>query len=223
MKIEYQELTGYLEQLIKPRPAEVMKLEAYAKEHNVPIMEPTGIEVLLQLLSLKSPKKILEIGTAIGYSAIRMALKLPQTEIFTIERDQERYQEAIKNIQAFQLEDRIHVFYGDALSESAAVQSMAPYDALFIDAAKGQYHKFFNLYEQMLSEDAIIFTDNVLFKGLVPGDHSQIENKRIKKLVEKIDLFNHWLMEHPDYETTILPIGDGLAVSKKEVNKYEKA
>lgn len=77
MKIGHEELTGYLERLQKPRPEEIMKLEAYAEAHGVPIMEPTGIEALLQLLSLKNPKKILEIGTAIGYSAIRMALKLP--------------------------------------------------------------------------------------------------------------------------------------------------
>ncbi|MEK4270163.1 MULTISPECIES: O-methyltransferase [Bacillus] len=219
MKIGHEELTGYLERLQKPRPEEIMKLEAYAEAHGVPIMEPTGIEALLQLLSLKNPKKILEIGTAIGYSAIRMALKLPEAEIFTIERDENRYHEAIQNIQSFQLENRIHVFFGDALEASAAVQSMAPYDALFIDAAKGQYQKLFSLYEQMLADDGIIFTDNVLFKGLVAGDHSQIESKRIKKLVSKIDDYNHWLMEHPDYETTILPVGDGLAVSKKEVKR----
>ncbi|KAA6448798.1 O-methyltransferase [Bacillus swezeyi] len=222
MKIGHQELTGYLEQLIKPRPPEIMKLEAYAEEHGVPIMEPTGIEALLQLLSLKNPKKILEIGTAIGYSSIRMALALPEAEIFTIERDERRYQEAIQNIQSFQLENRIRVFFGDALSESDAVHSMAPYDALFIDAAKGQYQKFFTIYEKMLAEGGIIFTDNVLFKGLVAGDYNQIENKRMKKLVSKIDHYNHWLMEHPDYQTAILPIGDGLAVSKKEVKGYEK-
>ncbi|MCY8579821.1 O-methyltransferase [Bacillus haynesii] len=215
MKIGHEELTGYLEKLLKPRPAEIMKLETYAEEHGVPIMEPTGIEVLLQLLSLKNPKKILEIGTAIGYSAIRMALALPEAEIFTIERDEDRYREALKNIRSFQLENRIHVFFGDALSESDAVQSMAPYDALFIDAAKGQYQKFFSIYEKMLADDGIIFTDNVLFKGLVASDYNQIENKRIKKLVSKIDHYNHWLMEHPDYHTAILPVGDGLAVSQK--------
>lgn len=215
MKIGHEELTGYLEKLLKQRPAEIMKLEAYAEEHGVPIMEPTGIEVLLQLLSLKNPKKILEIGTAIGYSAIRMALALPEAEIFTIERDEDRYREALKNIRSFQLENRIHVFFGDALSESDAVQSMAPYDALFIDAAKGQYQKFFSIYEKMLADDGIIFTDNVLFKGLVASDYNQIENKRIKKLVSKIDHYNHWLMEHPDYHTAIMPVGDGLAVSKK--------
>ncbi|HHV7525949.1 TPA: O-methyltransferase, partial [Burkholderia orbicola] len=106
-----------------------------------------------QLLSFKNPKKILEIGTAIGYSAIRMALALPEAEIFTIERDEDRYREALKNIRSFQLENRIHVFFGDALSESDPVQSMAPYDALFIDAAKGQYQKFFSIYEKMLADD----------------------------------------------------------------------
>ena len=79
-------------------------------------------------------------------------------------------------IRSFQLENRIHVFFGDALSESDPVQSMAPYDALFIDAAKGQYQKFFSIYEKMLADDGIIFTDNVLFKGLVASEYNQIES-----------------------------------------------
>ena len=86
-----------------------------------------------------------------------MALALPEAEIFTIERDEDRYREALKNIRSFQLENRIHVFFGDALSESDPVQSMAPYDALFIDAAKGQYQKFFSIYEKCLPMTASFY------------------------------------------------------------------
>lgn len=174
------------------------------------------MEVLLQILSVKQPKKILEIGTAIGYSAIRMALELPSAEIYTIERNEKRHEEAVNNIKEFQLDDRIHVFYGDALELADAVHVTAPYDVIFIDAAKGQYQNFFHLYEPMLSPDGVILTDNVLFKGLVAEDYSKIEPKRRRRLVAKIDEYNHWLMNHPDYQTAIIPVGDGLAISKKK-------
>ena len=90
-------------------------IEAYAKEHEVPIMDLVGMESLLQQLRLFQPRRVLEIGTAIGYSAIRMALALPEATIVTIERDEVRYQEAKKNIGKLELEDRIHLYYGDAL------------------------------------------------------------------------------------------------------------
>lgn len=143
MTDRYEQINDYIEALLKPRPDNVKKLEAYAEEHHVPIMEKAGMEVSLQILSVKQPKKILEIGTAIGYSAIRMALEAPSAEIYTIERNEKRHEEAVNNIKEFQLDDRIHVFYGDALELADAVHVTAPYDVIFIDAAKGQYQNFF--------------------------------------------------------------------------------
>jgi predicted O-methyltransferase YrrM len=102
---------------------------------------------------------------------------------------------------------------GDALEIEDQVKKHAPFDAIFIDAAKGQYKRFFEIYANYLSEDGIIITDNVLFKGLV--SEPNIENKRIRSLVKKINEFNTWLMSHPHYYTVILPVGDGVAISKK--------
>jgi predicted O-methyltransferase YrrM len=165
---------------------------------------------------MQQPKKIVEIGTAIGYSAIRMALKLPNTEIITVELDEERYQQANLNIKKMGLEKQIHTIHGDALSLSENISNYGPFDALFIDATKAKYTKFFELYEPMLSANGIIYTDNVLFKGTVARDRSELKTRRQRTLVRKLDQFNHWLYTLEAYETTIIPVGDGIAVSKRK-------
>lgn len=211
--MQNDKLHAYIEGLIPNRQALFNEMEMFAKENHIPIMELAGIEAMLQILRIQKPKQILEVGTAIGYSALRMADALSECKIVTIERDEERLGLAEKYIQRAGKERQIHIIRGDALEVESEVKDHAPYDAIFIDAAKGQYKRFFELYAQYLSEDGIIVTDNVLFKGLVC--EKEIENKRIRNLVKKIDEFNHWLSNHPDYQTIILPVGDGVAISKK--------
>lgn len=177
-------------------------------------MELAGIEALLQLLRIQDSKKILEVGTAIGYSALRMAEALPNASIVTIERDLERIQCAEEYMSRSKHGKQILLIKGDALEVEEIVSGQAPYDAIFVDAAKGQYQKFFEMYSKYLSDNGMIITDNVLFKGLVA--ESEIESKRIRNLVKKIDGFNQWLMNHPDFHTVILPVGDGIAISKKK-------
>lgn len=207
-------LHSYIEELIPGRTQLIIEMEDYAKENKVPIMELVGIEALLQLLRIQDSKKILEVGTAIGYSALRMAEALPSAFIVTIERDLERIQVAQEYINRSNHGNQILLIKGDALEVEELVSVQAPYDAIFVDAAKGQYKKFFEIYSKYLKDDGIIITDNVLFKGLVT--ESEIESKRIRNLVKKIDGFNQWLMNHPDYHTVILPVGDGIAISKKK-------
>lgn len=209
-----QEVLTYLEKLIPKRPPYVEEMERYAGQHGVPIMEKTGVELLLLLLSMHQPKKILEIGTAIGYSAIRMAMKLPDTEIITIERDENRYQQAKMHITKLKLETRIHLILGDALESFDEVRKHGSFDALFIDAAKSQSRSFFDLYEPMLAKKGLIITDNVLFKGIVAKDVSEIDSRNVRALVRKINTYNEWLYTLPNYETTIIPVGDGIAVSR---------
>ncbi len=203
----------YIESLIPKRPDFFLEMELYANENKVPIMEISGMEAMIQFLRIKQPKKILEIGTAIGYSALRMAHALPKTEIVTIERDEERAQLAQGYFQQFDHNGQIHFLKGDALEMEELVMQQGPYDAIFIDAAKGQYKKFFELYSRFVHEQGIIITDNVLFKGLVAQE--VIEHKRTEQLVKKIKAFNEWLMSQPDYYTIILPVGDGVAISQK--------
>ncbi|EIT85283.1 O-methyltransferase [Fictibacillus macauensis ZFHKF-1] len=205
----------YLEELIPQRDKEVMELESYAREHEVPIMELIGMEVLLQQLRLLQPKRILEIGSAIGYSAIRMAQTVKEATIVTIERDDERYNVALENIKRFSLEDRITVLHSDANECVEDVAQLAPFDAIFIDAAKGQYRPFFDNYSKYLSSGGVIFSDNILFKGYV-ADGRIAQTRRLRALIRKIQSYNEFLMQHPEYETAILPVGDGLAISVKK-------
>lgn len=206
-------IENYIHSFILNKNPFFLRLESYAKENNVPIMEPVGIEVLLQILKIKEPESILEIGTAIGYSALRMADALPNAKIVSIERDEERYILAEKNVKDMGKERQITIIYGDALEVSEEVKKYAPFDCLFLDAAKGQYKRFFERYEPYLKEKGLIITDNVLFKGLVVEE--EVEHKRTRQLVNKIKTFNEWVMNHPKYESIIIPVGDGLLISKK--------
>lgn len=211
--MENEKLHAYIEEIIPARPELFQRMESYATEYGVPIMELVGIEAMLQLLRIQQPKMILEVGTAIGYSALRMADALPDCKIVTIERDPERYELAEKYISEAGKDAQILIIKGDALEAEAMVKEHGPFDAIFIDAAKGQYQRFFEMYSQYITAHGVLITDNVLFKGLVC--EAEIENKRTRSLVKKIDSFNRWLMNHPEFYTTILPVGDGIAISKK--------
>lgn len=208
-----KKIEEYLANFSTNKDEKLVQLEAYAKEQKVPIMEERALSVMLHILKLHQPNKILEIGAAIGYSAIRMAKALPNTKIVTIEIDPHRFELAEQNIRACGLENQITIYHGDALEIVQEVKLDGPFDALFIDASKGQYKRFFQAYEPLLSKRAVVFSDNVLFKGLVAEE--MIESKRLKSLAKKIKEYNEWLMNQSDWDTVIIPIGDGLAFSIK--------
>nr|WP_239075163.1 O-methyltransferase [Listeria seeligeri] len=177
-------------------------------------MEPDSLHCLLQILDIQKPKRILELGTAIGYSALKMADKLPNTEIVTVERDDERYNKAIHNIERYGAADRIKVLLTDAIEGAEEILAYGPFDAIFIDAAKAQYEKFFHIYTDSLAPDGVIYSDNVLFKGLAL-DMSP-EKQRKLRVARKMRNFNDFLVTHPDFETTTIPLGDGLSISKRK-------
>ncbi|MBO8155988.1 MAG: O-methyltransferase [Bacillaceae bacterium] len=208
-----EKLINYLLTTIQPKDPLIRRLEQDAKEDHVPIMDPIGIELLLQLIRVQKPDKILEIGTAIGYSAIRMAQSHPKTYVVTIERDEARAEEAIENMKQADLTDRIKLIIGDALEVEEEVRESAPFDFVFIDAAKGQYQQFFKIYAKYIPSGGMVVSDNVLFKGYVSGEASG--NQRLEKIGDKIRSYNEWLIKHPDFYTTIVPVGDGIAISVK--------
>jgi predicted O-methyltransferase YrrM len=208
-----QKVINYIETITPQRSSLLTEMEQYAEEYQIPIMELVGIEALLGILAIQKPSRILEIGTAIGYSALRMAEVLPETEVTTIERDEDRYNTALDFLSRSSHKGRIHTLFGDALELQSEVEKNGPFDAIFIDAAKGQYQKFFDLYSGMLSETGVVYSDNVLFKGLVAEE--EIQQKRIRNMVKKLQKYNVWLMNHEEYDTSILPVGDGIAISKK--------
>ena len=189
----------------------IKEMKEYANLENVPIMQDEGIEFLTTFIMKKQTKRILEVGTAIGYSAILMALCDKDIQITTIERDETRYLEALKNIKKFNLEDRITLIFNDALS----VDLSEEFDLIFIDAAKGKNKDFFNHFEHNLAMDGFVITDNMNFHGYVAMDPSEIESKNIRGIVTKIKDYIYFLENHMFYKTTIYNIGDGIAVTER--------
>ncbi|TMW73944.1 O-methyltransferase [Alteribacter natronophilus] len=205
----------YIESLISPRTGLLKEMEQKANEERVPIMEPAGMESLLQFLMLHRARKVLEIGTAIGYSSLRLADRLPDAQIVTVERDTERAAQAAVYHERARADDRIRIIEGDALETEAEVSKHGPYDALFIDAAKGQYERFFELYEPMVRQGGIIFSDNILFKGYVAGEEEP-DKKRIRTMVTRLQEYNERRMQDERFTSMIYPVGDGLMVSIKK-------
>lgn len=205
-------LKHYLQQTLPKQDDWITELEHQAVEGHVPIMDPVSMQFVLQMIRIKRPKRILEIGTAIGYSTLRMAEACPDALIVTIERDEQRYQQAMLNIRNMQKEDQIKVQCGDALDKINELDTEV-FDFIFIDAAKGQYKKFFDLTTPLLAKSGVILSDNVLFRGYVA--HPETTPKKYKKMVEKLIAYNEYLSTHPDFNSTIVPIGDGVAVSYK--------
>ena len=187
------------------------ELRLYAKENKVPIIQDEGLHFLRQIIMVKDCKRVLEIGTAIGYSAIQMA-KLGVI-VDTIEINETMYNLAKENVKKAKLEDkRINVVFQDALDVNLTED--VKYDLIFIDAAKAQYINFFLKFKELLNDKGIILTDNLLFHGLVLEEN--IESRNLRQLVNKIKKYNEWLLEQEDFDTTIYNIGDGVALSIKK-------
>ena len=188
------------------------EIEEYAKKEKVPIMQKEGIKYLINYIEVKDVKNVLEIGTAIGYSAICMALSNPNLKITTIERDEKRYLEAIKNIKKFNLEDRITLIFKDALE----VDLDNKFDLIFIDAAKAQNIKFFTSFEKNLNKNGTVITDNIFFHGYTYMDPDKIESRNVRAIARKIREYIDFLEEKEEYETVIRKIGDGIAVTRRK-------
>jgi|SRR5690606_22905869 len=211
-------VTEYLQQTVPKRKKWMIELESYASEHQIPVMEPVSLHFLTQLVRMKKPKTILEIGTAIGYSALRMNDAYSLTKVTTIEKNETMYQRALENIKRQDKESEIELIFGDALEEiNLLALNNRTFDIIFIDAAKGQYKRFFELVQPLLKKDGIIICDNILFRGYV-ADESKVNNKRLQKLAKKIRDFNEWLTSNEHYHTSIIPIGDGVSISIKKNN-----
>ena len=189
-------------------------IEKYAEEHNIPIMEKTGINFLTKYIKENNIKNILEIGSAIGYSAIKMALVDEKIKITTIEKNDSRYLEALKNIKNFNLEKQITLVLADALDIELSEQ----YDLIFIDAAKGQYRKFFQKFKKNLKKSGVIISDNIMFHGYVEKKE-RIESKNLRQLVNKIKNYIDFLEKNDEFDTIFYKIGDGISVSKRSINE----
>lgn len=189
----------------------IEQIKEKALEDHIPIIMDDTLEVVGKILEDKKPDRILEIGTAVGYSAIRFSKYLNENGyIDTIERDEERISEAKQNIKDLNLEEKIHLYEGDALEVLPTLTG--PYDVVFIDAAKGKYPIFLSEALRMLASHGIIVADNVLYKGYVMSDYNKHKQRTA---VRGLREFLKELTENENLKTEILEVGDGLAISKK--------
>lgn len=192
--------------------AEIRKIKEYAKRENIPIMQEEGIEFLTTFIIKHQIKNILEIGTAIAYSAIEMAFVNSDIHITTIERDEKRYLEAVKNVKKLGLEQQITLIFKDALD----VKLEEKYDLIFLDAAKGQNIRFFENFDHNLKKEGYMITDNMNFHGYVEKDLASIKSKNLKSLVRKIKEYHEFLKQNENYTVEFYSQGDGIAVAKKK-------
>lgn len=192
----------------------IKEIKEYAKREDVPIMLDDGIDFLTTFILKHQTEKVLEIGTAIGYSAIMMALSSPKLKVVSIERDEARYLEAIKNVKRFGLEDRITLIFNDALN----VNLDDKFDLIFLDGAKGKNIEFVEHFAKNLEDDGFFVTDNMSFHGYVDKDENEIKSRNLRGLVRKIKAYIDYLNNSDIYNTRFYEIGDGIAVtSKKEI------
>ncbi|WP_139490370.1 O-methyltransferase [Brevibacillus dissolubilis] len=205
------EIDTYLCGLVPDRSPLLARLEKEAAEEGIPIIQLPSAQFLRALVLMHKPKSILEVGTAIGYSTIWFAEAAPEATIVTMEMDEERIRRAHANFAEAGVADRIELIEGDA---TKGLPAGYQFDCLFIDAAKGQYLTFLELYLPLVKPGGLIISDNVLFRGLVTSPENA--GKRQRPMVEKIHAFNQYLMSHPDLDTSIVPIGDGVAISLKK-------
>ena len=188
---------------------ELDKIKKIALEEHIPIIMDDTLEYIYKLYGSKKINSILEIGTAVGYSAICFTNILNDNgEIDTIERDEERIKEALLNIKKAEVEKNINIISGDAVEILPNISKK--YDMIFIDAAKGKYPFFLNQALRMLNKEGIILADNILYKGYVMSDYNKHKQRTaVRNLREYIKE----VTENPNLETEILEVGDGLAVT----------
>ena len=190
----------------------ILEMEQYAKEKNVPIIEKESIAYIMKYIKANNVKSILEIGSAIGYSAILMASASKEVKVTTIERDEVRYMESLKNVKKCGFEKEVNVVFQDAFDVNLTGVS---YDLIFIDAAKGQYRKFFEKFQYFLAPGGVIITDNLKFHGYV-GKKETIDSKNLRGIVDKIEGYIEFLKTNPDFDTEFIDVGDGISVSRRK-------
>ena len=189
---------------------ELEKIKQKALDEHIPIIMDDTLEVVDKILKEVKPKRILEIGTAVGYSAICFSEYLSEDgEIDTIERDEEIIIEAKANIEKVGVSNKINIYSGDAVEILPTLNNK--YDVVFIDAAKGKYPFFLKEALRMLDTHGVILADNILYKGYVMSDYNKHKQRTaVRNLREYIKE----VTENPNIETEILEVGDGLAISR---------
>ena len=208
-----ERMVSFINSLDAGNPSYLNELEEYARETDVPIVRTEMQSFLRFLMKMKRPVRILEVGTAIGFSALLMSEYAPKgCKITTIEKYEKRIPLAIENFKKAGKEEDITLLQGDALEILPTLQE--EYDFIFMDAAKGQYTDYYLPVKKLVKTGGVLMSDNVLFKGMVANESIVQKNKR--GIVNDLMDFNKMLSEDKDFDTSFIPMGDGVAISIKK-------
>ena len=191
----------------------IRDIKKEALKDNVPIMQDDTINFITDYIEKKNVRTILEVGTAVGYSAIMMALANPNVTVVTIEKDKDRYIKAVKNVKKMNLENRITLIFNDALD----VKLDEKFDLVIIDAAKSKNLDFFSHFEKNLEVNGAVITDNINFHGYTNKDLSEIPSRNIRGLVKKIRNYIDFLQNNVKYKTKFHDLGDGISVTERRL------
>lgn len=209
--INFSFITRYIRNLIND---DIKKLYDFAHNKDIPVAKPETIKLIYILAMTKKPKKILELGTGIGCSAIILSKASEEAQIITVEKDEDNYNEALSMFSENGLSERIIAVHGDTLETLREKHSKGEkFDFIFLDSAKGQYLDCYPYLTELLTEGGILVTDNTLYGGMVANDELVEHRKRtiVKRLREYLDK----LCSDKTLETVVVPIGDGVAISYK--------
>ena len=208
-----ERLTAFLNALDTGNPAWLNELEKEARKTNVPVIRPETQSLLKTLIAAKRPSEILEVGTAIGFSALCMSEYAPEgCHITTIEKYEKRIPVARENFRRFGREERITLLEGDAALVLEGLSG--PYDLIFMDAAKGQYPALLPQVLRLLSDGGLLVSDNVLQDGDILESRYAV-TRRNRTIHTRMREYLYEIKHHPALVTSILPVGDGVAVSVK--------
>lgn len=211
-KITYDYMEEYIRGLISDREGTLKEIEDFARENGVPIVQKETGVFLEFMTSMKKPKRILELGTAVGFSSILMYEAAGvEPDIVTIERDERMIELATMNLEKFNLSDKIKIEQGDCLEVLERLEE--PFDLIFMDAGKGHYNHFLPHCLRLLKEDGIIIADNVLFRGMVASD--ELVKRRKITIVKRMRTYLDLVTQDKDLITSVIPMGDGIAVTKR--------
>ncbi len=211
--ITYDYMEQYLRELIPNNTGILKELENFALEHKVPIVQKETAKFLELMITMNRPKKILELGTAIGYSAILMNQVLGGvSEITTIERDEKMIELAKANIEKYGLQDKITVLQGDCLEVLENLEGQ--YDMIFMDAGKGHYNHFLPHCLRLLKKEGALIADNVLFRGMVAS--KELVKRRKITIVKRMKSYLELVSSNEDLITSVIPMGDGISVTVRK-------
>lgn len=209
--INHDYIEKYLRSLIIEDDKLLLELESYGEEYNIPIIHPEVKQLLRVIIKSNDIKSMLEVGTAIGYSAIVFSKAMEKGKVTTIENNSDMVAIAKKNIFKAQLQEEINIKFGDANKIIYDLEDT--YDCIFLDGAKGHYIHLLDQCLHILKPKGLLISDNVLFRGMIATD--ELVKRRKITIVKRMRNYLDTISNHPDLMTSVIPIGDGLAISYK--------